>query len=125
MDTQQLQARYGVSAHGNFAIKDTIQSPHPYMITERHVSMAADKFGGMLGEDAIELAEKVGARCGVQGCHLKYHQHETGLLVFCKKDLYGPGQRCDPELEEYLLNCKEKAEADKYVGFAFIKEDKS
>ena len=110
--------QYGQSEHGNFAVVDTIPVPHPYTIGAKHVAHASDRFSGMLGEAAIESAERHGIKCQHRGCTLKWKQHETALLVDCKADLKD-GDRVNPELQAYLLKCKEQAEADGFAGFAF------
>lgn len=103
-----------------YRVTDTIGVPHPYMIGARHVGWAADHHCGLLGEAAIEDAEKHGIHCATQGCRLSYKEHETALLIGTKFH----GQLKDaPGLNEYLLSIKPLCEADHYVGFAFIKED--
>ena len=102
-----------------FSIKDTIATPHPYCITPEHVAHAADNYGGMLGENAIESLEaKRGPCCGVKGCKLTYTEHEQALLVEVKDDR--PLNEIT-ELKEYLLSIKDMAEQDHFAGFAFIK----
>lgn len=119
------RTHYGKSEHGNFEVVDTIPVPHPYMIMPRHIEIAADRFGGILGEAAIEAAEKRGVGCGICKGHLKYKEHETALLIECRKPLTvdtdnsGAEGRVNPELHAYLLQCKEQAEADGFAGFAF------
>jgi hypothetical protein len=116
-----LQERYGASQEGNFQIADTIGVPHPYCITPKHVSIASDDHGGMLGEAAIRDAEKRGARCGIRQCNLSYQEHGQALLVSCKADIKDSEGKVNAELHAYLLTCKDMCEADKYVGFAFVK----
>lgn len=103
-----------------FYIKDTIPLPHPYMITPRHVAIAADRHGGMLGKEAIEDAERRGIHCGQRGCTLSLAEHEQALLVAVRdnralKDI--------PELKDYLLSIKDMATQDGFAGFAFIQEE--
>lgn len=109
--------KYGVSEQGNFSIKDKIGVPHPYCITPKHVAVAADHHGGILGESAIEDAESRGARCGMRGCTLTYKEHEQALLVACKVEI----EESKEELQDYLISIKEQAEKDGYAGFAFMK----
>lgn len=105
-----------------FHVKDSIGVPHPYCITNKHVVHASDNYGGMLGEGAIKsLEEKKGKPCcGVKGCNLYYHEHGQALLIAFKssKTL----EELKPELNDYLLSIKEMAEADNYIGFAFVQE---
>lgn len=119
-DRDNLQVRYGKSEHGNFWIDDTIGVPHPYCIGPKHVAYASDYRGGILDDDAVEAAERAGARCCTPRCQLKYRQHERALLVTCAAPIKDDDGKATPELHAYLLACKEKAEADKYVGFAFM-----
>jgi hypothetical protein len=119
MDTRALQERYGASEHGNYRVVDKIGTPHPYCITAKHVGIASDQFGGMLGKEAILAAEKQGAKCGI--CHgkLSYDQHEQALLVECKAPLKSDDGKIMPELHQYLLKCKPLGEEDHFAGFAF------
>lgn len=103
-----------------FEIIDTISFPHPYCITSRHIFYASDHNAGILDKYAIEEAEKHGAKCGIRGCQLKYDEHETALVVQCSTNKSLP--EIEKELKEYLLGIKEKAEADGYVGFAFVQK---
>jgi len=122
MDTAKLQERYGKSEHGNFFVVDTIGTPHPYCIGTKHVSHAADNFCGRLSRECVEDGEKKRIfKCEVRGCTLPYAQHETALLVECKKELKGEDGKVDPELEIYLKSSVDKANEDKYAGFAFIR----
>lgn len=114
-----VKGTYPESKNGNFAVVDSISTPHPYCITSRHVSIAADQFCGMLGTAAIEAAEKQGARCGMRGCHLSYKEHEQALLIECRKDMKDESGKVDPELHEYLLSINEEATRNKYAGYAF------
>jgi len=95
----------------NFEVVDTVGVPHPYCITPKHISAAT---GGILDEYAIEQAEKKGAKCGTKGCTLSFREHQHGLFIKCKVE----DQKA---LHEYLMSIKDMAEADGYVGFAFIK----
>lgn len=105
-----------------FYAKDTIGIPHPFCITSALVVFASDSYSGILSKEAIEAFEKKKRKpvCGVKGCHLMYHEHETGLLIAVKsgKEL----KELEPELREYLLSIKEMAERDKFAGFAFVQE---
>lgn len=67
---------------------EKISMPHPYVITPRHVAIAADKYSGLLGVEAIEGAEKEGVGCGWRGdrlesrCQLPYKKHDQPLTLF-------------------------------------------
>lgn len=99
---------------------ESVSLPHPYCITSRHVVFAADHRGGMLTAEAIDAAERAGARCGMPGCNLKHDEHEQMLTMFIavppqhQRDL----NAC-PGLHAYLLSIKEQAQALGVQGFAF------
>ena len=97
---------------------EKVSIPHPYCITARHMEIASDQFCGMLGEAAIEAAEKQGAHCGMQRCNLRYDQHKTSETLFIRvpqnKDL-----NAVPGLHAYLLLIKDKATELGIEGFAF------
>ena len=105
-----------------FYVKDTIGVPHPFCITAPLIAFTADNFMGRLDKIAIETFEKKKGRpvCGVEGCNLLFHEHETGLLIAVKSDK--ELKELEPELREYLLSIKDMAEKDKFAGFAFIQE---
>lgn len=115
-----IKGKYPESAGGNFKVIDTIGVPHPYCIGSRLVAHAADRFNGMLGEAAIEDAEKHGIHCDIckqNGTILSFKEHKQALLIESKVDI-------DPvpeELKAYLLSIKEETEKNGYVGFAFKK----
>lgn len=121
--------KYGKSEEGNFQVVDTIGVPHPYCITPKHVAVASDKFGGMLGKEAIIRAEEDGAKCDIcRGLNKKngtqvlaYNEHKQALLVSCKKEI-GMNNVPNEELHKYLLSIKDMAEKDGYEGFAFEQE---
>ena len=103
----------------NFEIIDTIGVPHPYMITQHHVAHAADNFSGMLGQAAIENAEKQGKMCGICKGQLSFADHKQALLVSCRGPLQIDGE-ANPELHEFLLANKDEAEENGYEGFSFL-----
>ena len=112
---------YGKSSQSNFWIEGDIGVPHPYCITAGHVAFASDHHSGMLGEFAIEQAEKNGITCGAKDefgyrCRLPFRQHEKAVLVHCLEE---PNK--NEELKEYLLSIKDQITKDGYVGFAFVK----
>lgn len=106
-----------------FYVKDTIGIPHPFCITSALIVFTANNYSGMLGKAAIEAFEKKKGKsvCGVKGCNMLYHEHETGLLIAVKsnKEL----KEIEPELREYLLSIKDMTEEDNMAGFAFIQEE--
>lgn len=116
----ELTERYGESEAGNFFIKDTIGVPHPYMIMPGHVAEASDHHGGMLGESAIEAAENKRIFCGICRGKLRFHEHETALLVACKAELK-VGDAANPELHAYLTKVNPMTQEDGFAGYAFVK----
>lgn len=116
-------AKYGSSEHGNFKVVDTIGVPHPYCIGARHVAHAADRFSGMLGEAAVESAEKHGIMCEICKGKLTFKQHEQALLVSCEAPTTVDGKN-NPELVDFLMKCKPLCEADGFAGFAFKDDHK-
>jgi hypothetical protein len=123
MTPEELRARYGASEQDNYRVRETIPVPHPYCITPKHVQVAADQFGGMLGVVAVKSAEKQGAKCGICKGKFAFEEHGTALLVECGRELKDAKGSAEPELHAYLLKCKPLCEADKYVGFAFVRRD--
>lgn len=100
-----------------FEVIDSIGVPHPYMITHRHVAFAADKFNGIMGQAALEAAEKQGIVCDICKGKLSLAEHEQALIVECTTS--GTIQEIEEPLREYLMSIEPMATADKYVGFAF------
>jgi hypothetical protein len=116
-----MKGTYGKSSDSNFEVTDTIGVPHPYCIGPKHVGYAADRFGGILNEDAIRSAESAGAKCCTCKGKLSYDQHEQALLVTCKKD-FQTDKTAEKELHAYLLSIKDEATKHGYAGFAFVKK---
>ena len=112
-----MKGNYVKSEH--FEITDTIGVPHPYCITARHVTWASDKFGCLLGDDAVESAEKAGITCGMRGCRLSWKEHEQALLVSCYAPLTIDGKN-NPELQQMLEDNVKECEANNYAVFAFL-----
>lgn len=123
-EIKELKKKYGRSKKGNFEVIDTMPVPHPYCITQHHVRIAADEFSGMLGEGAIQEAERKGYMCDIckkNKLNLKYVDHKKALLVSCKKELKNQVGVADKELIEYLRKHKDVATKEGYDGFAFKK----
>lgn len=119
--SDKLQERYGKSEKGNFFVRETIGVPHSYCVGPLHVTVASKRHGGLLGEAAIQDAERAyGARCCTCKGQLKFEEHHAGLLVECKEELKSQDE-VNPELHAYLLSIKDLAIEDDFAGFAFIK----
>ena len=119
---EELQQRYGQSEWGNFSVTQTIGVPHPYCITPMHVAVASKHHGGILNEAAIKDCERNYGKCGI--CHgkLKFEEHETALMISCKKMLHDKDDPKKPnaELHAYLKSIVDRCEEDGYAGFAFM-----
>lgn len=110
------------SRENYYTTGDTIPAPHPFMITSRHVAMAADRFGGMLTQECLIACEKRGDGCGMR-CGISAEEHGQALKVFCLKPMFKKKKKeATVELHKFLLKLKEKY-GKKYVGFAFVQKD--
>ena len=56
-------------------------APHPYCIGPRHIEYASKHTGGLLSDDAIMRSERVGAKCCVPHCEVKYADHELQIAL--------------------------------------------
>lgn len=102
---------------------DTIGVPHLYCITPKHLEFADSMY---LNDETIARAESKGAVCDT--CRrlakrdgtpiLPMSEHKLAILVEVNDDRKLNEM---PELHAYLLSIKAQAEADGYVGFAFVK----
>lgn len=99
---------------------DIVSLPHPYCITPGHVAVASDQFSGMLGEAAIEEAERQGIYCDIcrsQGQIVPWHEHVSQLTLFIVVEHHVLNEIAG--LHQYLLKVKD---ADLGIeGFAFPK----
>lgn len=115
LTTEQIKTLFGASNRANFEVVDTIGVPHTYTIGSRHVKHASKHHNGLLGEETLKAVQ-----CAHRGCRLSYKDHEKALLVECRAEMKDADGKAVPELHHYLLACKEKAEANGFVGFAFL-----
>ena len=60
------------------------EAGHPFTIGPRHVSLAADKYGGMLGAEVMEKIGCAHPRCGQKP---DAHKETRGLLVTLTQDV--------------------------------------
>ena len=101
----------------------TFSIPHPYCITAEHVAIASDHYGGMLGERAIEGAERSGVTCGMRDCNLPYDEHTSQLAaVIVLPDDHPKDLNAVPGLHAWLLSVKDAATQAGIEGFAFPTE---
>lgn len=118
----EIKGVYPQSKEGNFRIIDTIGVPHPYCIGSRLVAFTADHHHGILDGNAIDDAEKHEIYCETcteiqrkGGKVLSRSEHEQALLVECAIDI----NPAPSELKTWLLEIKDEATKNGYVGFAF------
>lgn len=65
---------------------------------------------------------KQGVHCGICKGKLAFKDHKQALPVGCKAELTDAEGKTNPELHAWLLSIKDKAEAENYEGFAFVRE---
>ena len=94
--------------------------PHPFVITAKHVVLASDRFGGILGETAIEEAEAQGIKCGAGGCLLPLKEHIKSNTAFLEVRSEKPLQE-NKELRKFLFGIKPELEKLNIDGVAFPK----
>lgn len=121
---------YGRSAKENFGVVDTWPEKHAYCIGSKLVAFASDKFMGILGEDAIQAAEKEDIWCETCVTAFKrrdtdkimtWDEHKTGLLVQCLVQPSNDNPE-GKELQQYLKKCIKIKHFIKgsYIGFALL-----
>jgi hypothetical protein len=110
-----------------FSVIDTIPVPHPYCIGARHLAESKSFYLDI--EEAIEEAERRGARCctckelfrkGKIPKVLTYKEHKQALLIEVR-DPEDRDLKEVPGLQEYLLSIKEQTEKDGFAGWTFVK----
>lgn len=111
---------------------ETIGKPHLYCIGSKLVGWAADHWNGMLGQAAIEDAERNGIFCDI--CRLankkdynlpilKYNEHKSDKVLFLKIITKGRKPSEIRGLRAYLLSIKKKLIELNIDGVAFVKVD--
>lgn len=113
-----------------------IIKPHPYCITPKHVTYAADHHNGLLGEDAIREAEKYG-KVVCDTCRywnkkeykpiLNYDDHKKeATIIFVLVRAKGRKPSEIPHLIEYLNLIQPKLKELGIKGISLVnKEDKT
>ena len=91
---------YGWSEKKNFRAVSALPEKHPFCITPHHID-SAQKYGGMLGSDAIRDAEKLGHGCGISDCRMSYDDHKHGIVIQCLQDPKG-NKTLQKECEKYM-----------------------
>lgn len=102
-----------------FAFIDSILNvnfdPHPFMIGPKHVAMAADHYGGVLGPEVLERVPCADRSFG-QTCRLSPAEHKSDKVGFIKLT-----RDCTKaELQAWLVSIKPWLESEKIDGVAFI-----
>lgn len=100
----------------DLSIESVNHTPHPYCIGSRHVAHAADKFNGILSEDAIKAAEAKGIKCAVPHCGTPYKEHTSDTVLFLKLTR----TVTHSEAREVLLKLVPLTEANNIDGFGFL-----
>ena len=120
---------FGKSKHGNYFIEDSIGTPHPYCITEKHIT---GEFMSLGDSEIKQLESKNGCMCGmyvdnsgnyVNGyrsgyhkCNVPYEEHTSDLVCFLKLSRNGTNDEANSILKELVDNLGEN-----YIdGFSFI-----
>ena len=128
---EELIKIYGRSSKGTFGVVDTWPEKHPYCIGNKLVSFAAERFGGMLTEDAIRAAEKEKSiYCATCERAFKdrdidqpmdFDEHLSGLLIQCLQKPSNDNEY-GKELTAYMKECikMEHFKKQKYVGFLML-----
>lgn len=60
-------------------IHNVNHKPHPFMIGSKHITFAADRYSGMLGDACI--ADKNFPTCSQPGCNLCYEEHHSDRVL--------------------------------------------
>ena len=102
--------------------------PHPFCVTEKHVTIASDRYGGILGPEVCDMAPcGIGRRGspirGEQPCQLRYHEHtcEHALVIVLKTKV--EKLQDIPGLHEWCLAANPFVEAHKIDGYMFPTEE--
>jgi hypothetical protein len=116
----EFKERYGNSKNGNFIVEnDSVGTPHPYMITAKHLEHNPDPM--YIGKEQILAMESEhGKMCGYN-CGLTYEEHKSALAVLCKKNPSTKTGKTVKELRDYLQSIKDKSEENEFEGFVLVK----
>jgi hypothetical protein len=125
MTEEEIEQLVNQICEGKFifkGIRDVNYSQgHPFTIGSKHVVHASNKFGGMLGEEAIHNLEKnSGPSCAHPGCNAYYDDHKTdkGLFLQLLRNLE------NKEAADTLYQLRLRVlEPEKMAGIAFVDTD--
>lgn len=92
--------------------------PHPYTITPKHVEIASDKFGGILGKNVLQYCDDHDIMCGYKKCHLRSTEHKAQKTLFIAVDDHKDLNDI-PNLGKWLSQNKEYFISLGIQGFAF------
>jgi len=99
------------------SIGEVNHDPHPYVVTAKHVTYAADNWNGTLTDLVIMEAEDHGsALCGHQGCNYSFTSHSFEKALFLKLKRDGTQTEGDSALKPLRKDLEE----DKIDGFVMI-----
>lgn len=99
------------------SITNVNHNPHPYTIGPKHIVFASDRYGGMLGEDAIKEGEKQGkCKCAHPQCNTPYESHTSDQVCFLQFTRDTTGDEVNVVLKKLVDDL-----GPKFVdGFAFV-----
>ncbi len=120
MNKEKLEEKYKAKDLTPLKVKSILSinhSPHPFTIGSKHVAFASDKYGGMLGDSAINNPDF--PPCAARGCSLSYDEHtyNTVLVLELTKDAN------NKEVQAVLESINEEIESDKLDGYVFIENE--
>lgn len=117
---EELEKLFQIGLGTNYfkvmSIKAVNHKPHPYTIGAGHVAYAADHFGGILGERAIEEYEKMGGHCAATGCQLHFNDHTFEYGLFLQPRMNIPNKTA----ASTLTAIKPLMEKNGIAGIAFV-----
>lgn len=88
--------------------------PHPFVVGSRHVAYAADRCGGILGEEALRAV-----CCAHRNCNLSYDEHTSDRVMFLKLT-----RNCtQAEIKAVLVPIADEVGATGVDGFAFVETE--
>lgn len=97
------------------SIKHVNHRPHPFTIGSRHVTYAAYRCGGILGQEVVEKIP-----CAHPGCGKMYHEHTSDCVMFLSLTRDATQQEARDALKKLV---DAGMEADKIDGFTFVETE--
>ena len=110
---QEMQSRLGDS-FTVLSINTVNQKPHPYCITDKHLSRNSSMYLGV--EQINDMEKKYGPMCGVKGCNVLFEEHKGDRVVFLQLCRNMPNS----EATELLRTCAGLLETNGIDGITFV-----